>query len=165
MTSRILVVEDDTVHDFKIEIPAGAWLGPSILSVLALEGISYAQLECQSGELDEAVYHVAPPEPTGRTLVAYGEGIVLNRVTLIGANAVVGRNADGAAIIHCHGFISEASGKLHGGHLNLPRCRVGNKGLSLRGVATRRSGFVSALDRTSRLHVFHPVREACADGR
>lgn len=164
MTSRVLAVEDDAFHDFTIEVHPKALLGPAILAVLAHEGITYAQLDCELGELEEAVYHVAPPEPTGRTLVAYGDGIVLNHVTLIGANAVVGLSADGKAIMHCHGFIGELSGQLHGGHLNMGRCRAGAKGLMLRGVSTRKSGFISALDRTSRLHVFHPAKEVHVHG-
>jgi len=158
MSSRILAVDDSDVDCFQLHIPAGQSIWAGVRQALGQAGIRYAQIEFSSGWLEASVYHTAPPEASGKTLVKYGAGIDAGAALLLSANATYGYGNDGASLLHCHGLLVAAGGRMHGGHLDTSRCIAGAAGLHAQLVATRNSGFELDLDRTSNMRVFHPVK-------
>lgn len=158
MSSRVLSVADWDVDDFQLHIEAGASIWDGVHRALENAGIRFAQLEFSPGLLDVAVYHTAPPEQSGKTLVKYGAGINLGRALLFSANAIYGAGFDGSPLLHCHGFLVGANGAMHGGHLDVANCIAGAAGLSVQVGATPNIGFAADLDRTSNMHIFHPVK-------
>ncbi|SHH94373.1 hypothetical protein [Pollutimonas bauzanensis] len=125
--------------------------------MLKKAGIEFAQLEFMPGMLDVSIFHTAPPEASGKTLVKYGEGINIGRALLFSANAVYGLGLHGQPLLHCHGSFLDAESGLCGGHVNVQECRVGRGGLSAQVTATPNIGFAVDLDLTSNMQVFHPV--------
>lgn len=158
MSSRILAVDDWDVDCFQLHIAAGQSLWAGVHHALDRAGIRFAQLEFSAGKLQAAIYHTAPPEASGKTLVKYGAGIDIGPALLFSANATYGLGNDGAPLLHCHGLLIDADGRMHGGHLDTSRCLAGTSGLSVQVAATQNTGFAVEHDNTSNMRVFHPVR-------
>ncbi|OWT66313.1 PPC domain-containing DNA-binding protein [Candidimonas nitroreducens] len=158
MSSRILAVDDIEVDCFQLHIAAGQSIWAGVHQALQQAGIHCAQIEFASAWLRASVYHTAPPEASGTTLVKYGAGIDAGAALLLSANATYGYGNGGASLLHCHGLLLAADGRMHGGHLDTSRCIAGTEGLRAQLMATRNSGFELGLDCTSNMRVFHPVR-------
>lgn len=158
MSSRVLAVDDSDVDCFQLHIAAGQSIWAGVRRALGRAGIHCAQIEFGPGWLEASIYHTAPPEASGTTLVKYGAGIDVGAALLLSANATYGYGNDGASLLHCHGLLLAAGGRMHGGHLDTSRCIAGAAGLRAQLVATRNSGFELGLDRTSNMRVFHPMK-------
>lgn len=158
MVTRMSVVVEDDYQEFVLTVPAGESIFEGVKIALEAANIEYAQLTLLSGPLATAIYHTAPPELTGRYLVAYGAGVDLGAAQLLTANGTYGKNRHGEPLLHCHGVLRESAGGLHGGHLAVHACTVGETPLRVRGIATRSSGFVAGFDLTSNMDVLQPVR-------
>jgi hypothetical protein len=158
MSSRVLSVDDWDVDHFQLSINAGESIWNGVHQALDKAAIRFAQLEFAPGMLDLAVYHTAPPETTGKTLVKYGTGINIGKALLFSANAIYGLGKNETPLLHCHGFLIDAGNRMHGGHLSVMDCMAGGAGLTIQVTSTPNTGFAVELDRTSNMHVFHPVK-------
>ena len=78
------------------------------------------------GSFDEMSYCVAPPDPTGAAVIAYGAPIATGRAFLVFGNATLGTSSTGQPLVHCHGTIRYGDGTVRGGHILTDRCIVGS---------------------------------------
>jgi hypothetical protein len=78
------------------------------------------------GWFSDMSYCVAPPDPTGAAVIAYGAPIATGPAFLVFGNATLGTSSVGHPLVHCHGTIRCASGAVRGGHILTDRCIVGS---------------------------------------
>ena len=84
-------------------------------------------------------------------------------LSLLGGNAILGRGAEAAALLHCHAVFATPEGRLRGGHLRPGRCPLGPGGLRALAACPQGAGFQVAEDSETNFSIFHPFRLA-ADG-
>ncbi len=138
------------------------WFGPGpmfrvVVETLARRGLDHAGLQLFDGELAEAYYQVAGPDPSGKSLVAYGPPIRLTGgARIVMASATLGRTAENKPVLHCHGVLRDRDGRLHGGHLPTDLCLIGAEGISAWATVSHDGGFVLRPDAATRLSLLVP---------
>lgn len=124
------------------------WLAPGVMfngivEALAGHGFNHASLQIFDGDLAVAFYQVAPPDPTGEKVVAYGPPIPLpGGARIVMATATLGHTAEGKPIIHCHGVLCDRQGRLYGGHIPTDLCVIGVEGVPAWAGVSRDAGFI-----------------------
>ncbi len=138
------------------------WFAPGVLFTVVVEtlarvGLNHAGLQIFDGDLAEAYYQVATPDPTGEKLVAYGPPIHLpGGARIVMASATLGRTAENKPILHCHGVLRDRQGRLHGGHLPTDLCVIGEEGVPAWAGASLDGGFVLRPDAETGLSLLVP---------
>ena len=147
----------DTADYFRLWLAPGKVLYDAILEVFTGRGLDHATVHLYDGDLAKAAYMVAPPDPSGEVVVAYSDPRVLpGSARLVTANADLGRKANGQAILHCHGALRDAQGRLHGGHIPTDLCVIGDGGVRGWAVVSHDGGFVVRNDEETRFPVLSP---------
>ena len=124
------------------------WLAPGVMfdavvDSMATNGFNHAGLQIFDGDLAVAFYQVAPPDPTGEKVVAYGPPIPLpGGARIVMASITLGRTVDGKPILHCHGVLRDRQGKLYGGHIPTDLCVIGAEGVSAWAGVSKDAGFI-----------------------
>ncbi|AHG62208.1 PPC domain-containing DNA-binding protein [Advenella mimigardefordensis] len=160
LTSRVQSEIDNHTQQYHLKIDEGESIYEGLRARFESRLIQFCSLFFLPANLQSAFYRTASPDATGKTIVRYGQAVVIENGLLLSANAVFGQNQSGQALIHCHGCLVDANGRMHGGHLDLQRTIAGRRGVQAWVTATKFTGFRSQLDKTSNLFVFHPVRLA-----
>jgi predicted DNA-binding protein with PD1-like motif len=143
--------------EFELWLAPGQVLFDAIVEALASRGVHHANLQIFDGDLTEARYQTAPPDPRGELVVAYGPPIDLNGgACIVMASATLGRTADGKPIIHCHGILRDRTGRLCGGHIPTNLCTVGVSGVSAWAVVSHDGGFVVGPDSETGFSLLSP---------
>jgi hypothetical protein len=141
------------------------WFAPGVLFDVVVEtlsrgGFNHAGLQFFDGDLAEAFYQVAGPDPAGEKLVAYGPPIRLpGGARIVMASATLGRSATGAPILHCHGVLRDRDGRLHGGHIPTDLCVIGDEGVPAWAGVSKDAGFVQRRDAETGLSLLAPCEE------
>ena len=152
------------VTDLLITLPAGADLMTGLVEALAERGIEQAGLVLLSGELRAASFMTGRPDVSGHRIATHaGPWDLAGPLSLLGGNAILGRGAEAAALLHCHAVFATPEGRLRGGHLRPGRCPLGPGGLRALAACPQGAGFQVAEDSETNFSIFHPFRLA-ADG-
>ena len=124
---------------FRLKLQPGLSLFDALIKPLQSAGVGSASVTILGGYFDNLDYCVAPPDPTKSSVIAYTPPIAAGRGFMIFGNATVGKNADGAPIVHCHAALRTETGDIKGGHIITQTCIVGSKGASA--LVTTLDGF------------------------
>lgn len=155
---RILTQVTDQGRDIVITLPEGADLLNGIRDAVLAEGGTAAGITLLGGELATLHYFTGIPDETGRRIATYGAPTPLQApITLLSGNAIVGLDAAGEPLVHCHAVMVDAAGKVHGGHLPPGECRVGPGGVRAMATLHDGIGFAVADDPETNYSIFHPV--------
>nr|WP_244424736.1 DNA-binding protein [Methylobacterium nodulans] len=76
------------------------------------------------GYFESLQYCVAPPDPTGQAVIAYGAPIQAGRTYMVFGNATLGKSLKGNPLVHCHAAIRTETGEVKGGHILTDLCIV-----------------------------------------
>ncbi|MGV1819766.1 DUF296 domain-containing protein [Agrobacterium sp. CG160-95] len=127
---RINSLHSPSARHVRLFIAAGRSLYDGIVQPLFENGIENASLTILGGYFDILSYCVAPPDPSGKAVIAYTKPIDAGAAWLVFGNATLGRSMKGEPIVHCHAAMRTAAGVVKGGHLLTESCIVGESGVS-----------------------------------
>ena len=116
---------------FRLALEPGRTLQDAIIEPLRVLGVQAASMTLLGGKLEQLLYCIAPPDPTGERVANYTRPIDAGAATLIFGNATLGRSARGEPIVHCHATFVCADGRVRGGHIVVDRSVVGGAPLAV----------------------------------
>jgi predicted DNA-binding protein with PD1-like motif len=122
-------VERGTHH--RLTLQPGMSLYDGLVRPLAEIGVKNASTTILGGFFESLDYCVAPPDPTGRSLIAYSSPIRVANAYMVFGNATIGKNQQGKPIVHCHAAIHTESGWARGGHIMTDTSIVGPEPISV----------------------------------
>lgn len=155
---RILVSPAEPAGDVIITLAEGDDLLNGLRSAITRMGHRTAGIELLGGTLSALHYFTGMPDPTGQRLATYGDPTPLDGpITLLGGNAILGLDAEGVPMVHCHAVMVDRHGKVHGGHLPPGGCRVGAGGVRALAAIHDGAGFGVKPDVETNYSIFHPV--------
>jgi predicted DNA-binding protein with PD1-like motif len=156
---RIHMGADEEARHFRVRMRPGESMHDALVKALSEVGAHAASMTILGGELVSAQYCVAPPDPKGQTVIAYGAPIEAGHTYLVFGNATLGLSDDGRPLVHCHAVLRTAAGAVVGGHLLTERCTVGDEPPTV--LATTFSHFAirQAADSETGLRLFVPATE------
>lgn len=123
----------------RLALQPGLSLFEALVRPLAAMGIEHASTTILGGFFDALNYCVAPPDPSGRAVIAYTAPIAAGRCTMVFGNATIGKDVAGRPIVHCHAAIRTESGDVRGGHILAPDAIVGAEPIGV--LVTSLDGF------------------------
>lgn len=107
----------DRARHVRLRLQPGMSLFDALVHPLARMGIESASITILGGVFDRLQYCTAPPDPTGRAVIAYTEPLDSGKSWMVFGNATIGKGVDGRPLVHCHAAIRTDSGALRGGHV------------------------------------------------
>jgi predicted DNA-binding protein with PD1-like motif len=122
---RFQTIDGTHGSHIRLTLLPGRSLFDGLVEPLAALGIHGASTTILGGEFETLSYCVAPPDPTGSAIIAYGAPIAAGRSYLVFGNATLGTSSAGAPLIHCHGAVCRDDGRVQGGHILPDRSIVG----------------------------------------
>lgn len=122
---RIQSLVSTTARHVRLQLQPGLSLFDALVGPLAAIGITSASTTILGGFFDTLSYCVAPPDPSGRAVIAYTRPIAAGRAFLVFGNATLGKSLDGAPLVHCHAAIRTGDGAMMGGHILTEHSIVG----------------------------------------
>jgi len=155
---RRLSVAARSAGEYRVILPPGSELHEGVLAAAAEIGLAQATVSLVGGDFARFSYLTGQPDASGQRLATYGAPTeVTAPVTLIGANALIGSDAEGRPALHCHCVVVDAEGRVHGGHLPPGASIVGEAGLTLHLLGLTDGGFAVAYDPETNYTIFHPT--------
>lgn len=152
------VVLASAARDFRVQLPEGLELLEGLSTALEAQGISAAGIQFIGGTFSRLAYLTGQPDASGERVATYGQPTHLEGpVRLLGANAILGRDKAGRALLHCHAVLVDREGHLHGGHLPPDACIVGPGGLTGFVTAHEGAAFRVAEDAETNYAIFQPA--------
>ncbi|MDX1710287.1 MAG: DUF296 domain-containing protein [Rhodovibrionaceae bacterium] len=143
--------------EFRIVLPEGADLLSDATRILVERGIENAAIQLTGGSFSSMQYLTGQPDDSGERVATYGAPTSLEGpVQVVGGNAILGRDSEGAPLLHCHAVVVDSDGQLHGGHLPGKVCIAGPEGLVLRVTVLSGGGFRVAYDAETNYSIFQP---------
>jgi hypothetical protein len=121
---RFQTIEGTCGSHIRLTLVPGRTLFDGLVEPLAALGIRGASTTILGGDFETLSYCVAPPDPTGSAVIAYGAPIAAGWSYLIFGNATLGTSSSGMPLVHCHGAVRRADGHVQGGHILTERSIV-----------------------------------------
>ena len=156
---RIHSQHDITARHIRLRLEPGQSLFDAIVAPLALYGITSASTTILGGLFETLSYCVAPPDPTGRAVIAYSQPIPAGQSYMIFGNATLGVSSQGKPLVHCHATIRTSEGLYRGGHILPEVAIVGPEPISV--LVTGFSGFSlrQSFDPETNIPLLQPFRD------
>jgi predicted DNA-binding protein with PD1-like motif len=157
---RIHSQHDVTARHIRLSLEPGQTLFDAIVAPLAARGITSASTTILGGLFNTLSYCVAPPDPTGKAVIAYSQPIDAGQSYMIFGNATLGVSAQGKPLVHCHATIRTAQGLYRGGHILPEAAIVGPQPISV--LVTGFSGFSlrQSFDPETNIPLLQPFRDS-----
>jgi predicted DNA-binding protein with PD1-like motif len=109
----------------RLALQPGLTLFDALVRPLAEIGVHNASTTILGGVFSELQFCVAPPDPSGRAVIAYTRPMAAGRCTLVFGNATVGKDTRGEPLVHCHAALRTEAGDVKGGHIVPHLCVIG----------------------------------------
>lgn len=156
---RIHSLHAPSARHVRLALRPGLTLYEALVQPLAAIGIHNASTTILGGYCEQMQYCVAPPDPTGRAVIAYSAPIDAGAAYIVFGNATLGRSMTGDPLVHCHAAIRTASGAVKGGHILTERCIIGPVPIPV--LVTALDGFElrQAYDPETNIPLLQPFRE------
>jgi predicted DNA-binding protein with PD1-like motif len=142
-----------TAHAAGRAVQYRVWLGPgkslyrAIVDTFRDLGQDHASIQVFDGDLSEAHYQTAPPDPSGKLISAYSAPVFIpGGARIVMANGDLGKDLENRPIVHLHAVLLGADGKLLGGHIPTDMCVVGEGGILAWALVTDDNGFAVRMD-------------------
>ena len=136
---------------FRLALQPGRTMLDAIIEPLLALEMTSASMTILGGRLDQLLYCVAPPDPTGERVANYTRPIDAGAATMIFGNATFGRSARGEPVVHCHATFVCADGRVRGGHIVVDRTIVGDAVLPV--LATSLDGIELRITQDEETHM------------
>lgn len=102
---------------YRLALQPGMSLYDALIAPLAEIGVRNASTTILGGIFETLHYCVAPPDPSGRAIIAYSDPICAGSAYMVFGNATIGKNQHGRPIVHCHAAVRAGDGLIRGGHI------------------------------------------------
>jgi len=122
---RIRSMHSDRARHFRLALRPGLSLFEALVEPLAQAGVRNASTTILGGQFSQFRYCVAPPDPSGRTVVAYSEPVHAGATYMVFGNATLGRSVQRRPLVHCHATFCLEGREVRGGHVLTEFCVVG----------------------------------------
>jgi predicted DNA-binding protein with PD1-like motif len=154
---RITTVASRYGRHVRLLLKPGETLFDAIVGPLSELDIHSASTTILGGVFDDLYYCVAPPDPEGRTVIAYSKPRHAGRSYMIFGNATLGISSEGKPLVHCHAAVRTENGDVMGGHIVTDQTIVGNRPSSV--LVTSLEGFElhQAYDEETGISLLQPV--------
>lgn len=155
---RLLDCEVPHSEELRIVLPLASNVAEGILK--ALEGRQYGSAvgRILCGGAAHLSYHRMVVTRDEQRPYDYGAPVVLDGyITFISGAITVGRDAQGAPLLHCHAGFIDRDGRQHGGHLVLNRLVVGSEELVIRLCLFDQVAYQVQPDAETHFNLLHPV--------
>ncbi len=148
----------DASDELRLCLPQGADLLEGLRDALKARGVMHAAVTFSAARFDRFSYLTGQPDHSGERAATYGAPTDLDGpVDLIGANAIVGCDGAGVALVHCHAVVVDRDGRVHGGHVPPGSGRLGRGGAVAWVAVLDGAGFRVAYDSETNYPIFGPV--------
>ncbi|RVU15055.1 PPC domain-containing DNA-binding protein [Methylobacterium oryzihabitans] len=143
----------------RLALQPGTSLFDGLVRPLAEAGIFHASTTILGGWFESLHYCVAPPDPTGQAVIAYGPPIPAGETYMVFGNATLGKSMAGQPLVHCHATIRTEAGPVKGGHILTESCIVARHPIPV--LVTALDGFElrQAYDPETNIPLLQPYRE------
>ncbi len=115
----------DRARHFRLMLQPGLRLFDALVRPLAEAGVTNASTTILGGRFRSLLYCVAPPDPTGRTVIAYSDPREAGQTYMVFGNATLGVSMHEQPLVHCHATFRTEAGEVRGGHVLTEHCIVG----------------------------------------
>lgn len=154
---RITTVSSRYGRHIRLQLQPGQTLFDAIVDPLSQLNIRDASTTILGGVFDDLYYCVAPPDPEGRTVIAYSKPIHAGRSYMVFGNATLGRSIEGKPLVHCHAVIRTENGEVMGGHIVADQTIVGSKPSSVLVTSLEGIELQQAYDEETGISLLQPV--------
>tara|TARA_R110001583_G_scaffold149382_3_gene301474 strand:+ start:3520 stop:3990 length:471 start_codon:yes stop_codon:yes gene_type:complete len=110
-------MRDQSGRHIRLLLEPGLSLHEAVVGALNESGVTSASMTILGGEFQQLQYCVAPPNEHKKTLISYSSPIDAGTAYMIFGNATLGRDMEGAPLVHCHASICDSRGEVRGGHI------------------------------------------------
>lgn len=148
-----------TSQHFRLSLEPEQTLFDAIVSPLATHGITSASTTILGGMFNTLSYCVAPPDPSGKAVIAYSRPIAAGQSHMIFGNATLGVSAQGKPLVHCHATIRCEDGSYRGGHIVPEATTVGDKPISVLVVGFSGFSLRQSFDPETNIPLLQPFME------
>jgi predicted DNA-binding protein with PD1-like motif len=144
----------------RLLLQPGMSLFKGLVTPLSSLGIQSASMTILGGYFETLQYCVAPPDPRHEAVIRYSEPIDAGRTYMVFGNATMGKDMNGAPLVHCHAAIRTAQGASKGGHIITQNAIVGPGPISV--LVTSLDGFDLrvAFDPETNIPLLQPLQES-----
>ncbi|MEX5686516.1 hypothetical protein [Pseudomonas silesiensis] len=160
LSPRLLDLEVPYSEELRIVLPLASNVAAGVLE--ALEGRRYSSAvgRILCGGAAHLSYHRMIVTGKPERPYDYGQPVVLDGyITFISGAITVGRDAQGAPLLHCHAGFLDRDGEQHGGHLVLDKLIVGSEPLTIRLCLFDQVAYQVQPDAETHFNLLHPVRQ------
>ncbi len=156
---RINSLHCETARHVRLALMPGTSLFDSLVKPLAKMGITNASTTILGGYFESLQYCVAPPDPAGQAVIAYGNPILAGKTYMVFGNATLGKSIEGKPLVHCHAAIRTEKGEVKGGHILTELCIVGPNPISVLVTSLDTFELRQAYDPETNIPLLQPFRE------
>ncbi|MBD0415393.1 PPC domain-containing DNA-binding protein [Oryzicola mucosus] len=160
---RIQSLHSANGRHVRLALMPGTSLFDGLVTPLAELGIRNASTTILGGYFQQLHYCVAPPDPTGKAVIAYTKPIDAGSAFMIFGNATIGTDMKGKPLVHCHAALRCQDGRVKGGHILTDTCLVGPDPIHV--LVTSLEGFElrQAFDPETNIPLLQPYQEPFYD--
>lgn len=141
----------------RLSLKPGETLFDAIVKPLTELNVRAASTTILGGAFQDLYYCVAPPDPEGRTVIAYSEPIHAGSSFMVFGNATLGTSIEGKPLVHCHAAIRTENGAVMGGHIVTEQAIVGSKPISVLVTSLEGLELRQAYDEETGISLLQPV--------
>lgn len=156
---RIQSLAAPSARHFRLSLEPGRSLFEALVEPLMRFGVGSASTTILGGWFESIDYCVAPPDPSGQSVIAYSAPRQAGEAYLIFGNATLGKSMKGKPLVHCHGTIRTGNGTVQGGHILPERAIIGAAPIPV--LVTTLDGFdlQQAFDPETNMPLLQPLKE------
>jgi len=136
---RIKSMHSEQARHFRLVLQPGTSLFEALVAPLERVGVTSASTTILGGEFSQFHYCVAPPDPSGETVIAYSAPVDAGSAYMIFGNATLGKSVQRRPLVHCHAAFCVDGGSVRGGHILAEACTVGPRPIPV--LVTALDGF------------------------
>lgn len=141
----------------RLALQPGRSIFDGIVEPLAEMGVVNASMTVLGGFCETFQYCVAPRDPSGKAVIAYGPPIDAGPSYLIFGNATLGISMKGKPLVHCHAAVRREDGRVKGGHVLTESCIVGPSPIPVLVLSLDEFDLRQAVDPETNLPLLQPV--------
>jgi hypothetical protein len=156
---RIQSLHSESARHVRLALLPGVSLYDGLIKPLAAIGITDASTTILGGYFESFEYCVAPRDPSGQAVIAYGAPIPVGRAYMVFGNATIGKSMKGRPLVHCHAAIRLEDGRVKGGHVLTESCIVAGDPIPV--LVTSIEGFElrQAFDPETNIPLLQPYKD------
>lgn len=146
----------------RLALQPGHSLFDALVRPLGELGITSASTTILGGFFERLQFCVAPPDPSGRAVIAYTRPRPAGRCAMVFGNATLGKDAAGRPLVHCHAALRMEDGRMRGGHVIPASAIVGPEPIPV--LVTALEGFELrvAFDPETNIPLLQPATQEAA---